>query len=280
MRNIAYWGRLPLRRLPLRRLLPDPARLAGQDPSPAELQPLCDSIRAAGLLEPLVVRKTPAGWRIVAGVRRWQAAGLLGIARLPCLVIRTTDAGAALLAFAHNFRRTAPDFWEVAETTDRLVRRYALAPEDVARSLGIAPSVLAEKRALTGLTGWQRDRARAAGLAEGHVRALLAAPPDKRDDVLLQVIADQLTPAQTLALACPAPPAAEKAAPCRKSLLGDLRPCLNSLDRTLHTICGAGVPATARVEETDAALLYTVVLPKPHSREPAVAVGENLKLFV
>jgi ParB family chromosome partitioning protein len=71
----------------------------------AELEELASSIRAVGVLEPLLVRPHAGRYQLIAGERRWRAAGLVGLARVPCLVRETSDEEAELLALVENLQR-------------------------------------------------------------------------------------------------------------------------------------------------------------------------------
>jgi ParB family chromosome partitioning protein len=74
--------------------------------TPESLVDLVDSIREHGILEPLVVAKTPAGFQIIAGERRWRASKLAGLKVVPVLIKETTPQGMLEMAIVENVQRT------------------------------------------------------------------------------------------------------------------------------------------------------------------------------
>ena len=70
--------------------------------SPDSLQELVDSIREQGILEPIVVARTPAGYQIIAGERRWRASKILGLERVPVVVKETTPQGMLEMSIVEN----------------------------------------------------------------------------------------------------------------------------------------------------------------------------------
>ena len=73
--------------------------------TPESLVDLVDSIREHGILEPLVVAKTPAGYQIIAGERRWRASRLAGLTHVPCIIRETTPKGMLEMALVENVQR-------------------------------------------------------------------------------------------------------------------------------------------------------------------------------
>src|ERR1700694_1921712 len=73
--------------------------------SPDSLNELVDSIREQGILEPLVVAKTPAGYQLIAGERRWRAAKILGLEKVPVVVKETTPQGMLEMSIVENVQR-------------------------------------------------------------------------------------------------------------------------------------------------------------------------------
>src|SRR5665811_863517 len=73
--------------------------------SPDSLQELIDSIREQGILEPIVVANTPAGYQIIAGERRWRAAKALGLPKVPVIIKETTPQGMLEMSIVENVQR-------------------------------------------------------------------------------------------------------------------------------------------------------------------------------
>ena len=183
--------------LPVATIRTDPDR-PRRDFDSAALAELSESIRAFGVLQPLIVRRTPAGWELVSGERRLLAAELAGLSRVPCLPVKADGQTAALLALAENLQRQDPDFWEEALALDRLIRTYCLSQEDVARRVGKSRSAVANKLRLLRLPPEVLASLRRYGLSEGHAQALLRLERDPRlARAARSVIRRKLTAAQT-----------------------------------------------------------------------------------
>jgi len=110
--------------------------------SPDSLQELVDSIREQGILEPIVVAKTPAGYQIVAGERRWRAAKVLGLLKVPVVIRETTPQGMLEMSIVENVQREDLNPIERALAYKRLIDEFGLGTNEVARKVGkSAPTV-------------------------------------------------------------------------------------------------------------------------------------------
>jgi len=94
--------------------------------SPDSLQDLVDSIREQGILEPLVVAKTPAGYQIIAGERRWRAAKVLGLPKVPVIIKETTPQGMLEMSIVENVQREDLNPIERAQAYRRLIDEFGL----------------------------------------------------------------------------------------------------------------------------------------------------------
>ena len=104
------------------------------------LEELAESIRQYGVLCPLSVRRCEGGYELVAGERRWRAARLAGLERVPCLVLEAEGADSGLLALVENLQRQDLDYIEQARGMARLIETYGLSQEECARRLGQSQS--------------------------------------------------------------------------------------------------------------------------------------------
>ncbi len=259
----------PFQLLPTESLLPCEAQPRRQYDEAAE-QSLTESIRENGILQPLTVRKTPDGYRLIAGERRLSAARRLGLSRVPCMVVPADGQTAALLSLLENLQRRDLTCFEEAEGLYRLLHTWGFSREDAAARLGMAQSTLANKLRLLRLTPWQRERIEGAGLSERHARALLRIEdPEERSEVLLQLIARGLTVAETEQLVTRTLEAKQApAAPRRKSIVGDARLFANTIDHALSAIQRAGVEARAQKTENDEYIEYTIRIAKTRPGGP------------
>ncbi len=250
---------------------------------PAELANLCDSIRQNGILQPLTVRKTPNGYFLISGERRLRAAKMAGFKKVPCVVVNTGEAAAAIMALVENLQRQDLHFLEEAVAIERLLRVYHLTQEDAAARLGMASSTVSNKLRLLHLTPWQRERIVAANLSERHARALLKLPPDQRDDLLLRIIAKPMTVAQTeqvIDAMLDKETNAPQPQPCRKGAVADVRLFANTISKAVTAIQRLGADAKSEKTETDGYIQYRITIPKPIPEEKTEPLAEQLKLFV
>jgi len=148
----------------------------------ARLEELTASIRANGVIQPIVVRKTAEGYRIIAGERRWRAARRAGLTRVPVVVKDVSgdrvQQKVLEMALIENIQREDLNAIDEAKAYRRLVDEFALTQEAVAGAVGKDRATVANTLRLLKLpTEVQGDVADGA-LTMGHARALLALPGD------------------------------------------------------------------------------------------------------
>ncbi len=233
-----------------------------------ELNRLADSIAASGIIQPLAVRKAPNGkYEIIAGERRFRAAKLVGLRRIPCVIHYADEQTAAILSLTENLQRSNLSIFEEAESLARLINYYGITQTEAAIKLGIAQSTLSNKLRLLSLTAELQERITKARLTERHARALLRLPESRREAALDYIIANGLTLSQTEKyieeLLSPAPESVEEPPkPLRKQSIGDMRLFYNSLSKLVNTLQSAGINARTRKTETDKYIEYKVRIKK------------------
>src|SRR3990167_2531218 len=104
--------------------------------SPESLTELADSIREQGILEPIVVASTPAGYQIIAGERRWRAAKLLGLKTVAVVIKQTSPQQMLEMAIVENVQREDLNPIERAQAFKRLIDEFGLGTNEVARKVG------------------------------------------------------------------------------------------------------------------------------------------------
>ena len=140
--------------------------------TPDSLVELVDSIRENGVLEPIVVAKTPAGYQIIAGERRWRASKIAGLAKLPVIIKETTPQGMLEMAIIENVQRVDLNPLERAQAFRRLMDEFGLSTGEIAVKIGkSAPYVSNTLRLLT-LPDALKDALMSSATTEGHARAL------------------------------------------------------------------------------------------------------------
>lgn len=133
---------------------------------------LVDSIREHGVLEPLVVAKTPAGYQIIAGERRWRAAKLAGAATIPAVVKETTPQGMLEMALVENVQRTDLNPIDRAKAFERLISEFGLSNSEISQRIGKSPAYVSNSLRLLTLPDALKDGLLTGLITEGHARAL------------------------------------------------------------------------------------------------------------
>src|SRR3989344_4517885 len=145
----------------------------------ASLSELVDSIREQGILEPLVVARTPAGYQIIAGERRWRAAKLLGLSKVPVVVKNTTPQGMLEMSIVENVQREDLNPIERALAYRRLIDEFGLGTNEVARKVGKSAPTISNTVRLLSLPDAIKDALVAGVITEGHVRPLISVGDQK-----------------------------------------------------------------------------------------------------
>jgi len=143
----------------------------------SSLRDLASSIRSVGVMQPVLVRERADGGRggyvLVAGERRWRAAALAGLTRIPALVVSITDVEAAEWALIENLQREDLNPMDRAEAFGELVHRHGLTQLQVAERLGLDRANVANFLRLNTLDEATKEDVRRGNLTYGHARALL-----------------------------------------------------------------------------------------------------------
>lgn len=159
--------------LELELLQPNPLQPRGLI-APDSLGELADSIRAHGVLEPLVVAKTPAGYQIIAGERRWRASKIAGLNKVPVIIRETSPQGMFEMAIVENVQRVDLNPLERAQAYRRLMDEFGLANQEIAVRVSKSPAYISNTIRLLILPDALKDALMAGATSEGHARALAA----------------------------------------------------------------------------------------------------------
>lgn len=142
--------------------------------TPESLVDLVDSLREHGVLEPLVVAKTPAGYQIIAGERRWRASKLAGLKTVPAIIKETTPQGMLEMAIVENVQRSDLNAIDRAKAFERLIAEFALSNGEIAQRIGKSPAYVSNTLRLLQLPDALKDGLLTGLIMEGHARALMA----------------------------------------------------------------------------------------------------------
>lgn len=167
-----------------------------------KLMELTQSIKAHGVIQPITVyREKPGRYRIIAGERRWNAAGLAGLNEIPA-VVRSADEHQRLeLALIENIQREDLNAVEIAQAFQRLAEQHGLSHEQIAERTGKERSTITNFLRLLRLSPYVRNELVSGTISVGHARVLLNIPEEREQRELCnEIIAKQLSVRQTEAL--------------------------------------------------------------------------------
>ena len=163
-----------------------------------KLEELAESIRQHGVIQPLTVRKLASGYyQIIAGERRWRAAGLAGLEEIPAVVIEADDQKAMELAMIENLQREDLNPIEEAEGFRVLVETYGMTQEQAAERVGRSRSAVANALRLLDLNVSIQKLVEDGELSAGHARAILPLSPFLRVKAVSEITKGGLNVRQT-----------------------------------------------------------------------------------
>jgi len=168
-----------LRSVAVTRIQPGPYQ-PRQHMDPERLQELADSIRAQGMIQPIVVREISGGkagmFEIIAGERRWRAAQLAGFSDVPVLVKQVPDQAVVAMALIENIQREELTPLEEAQALKRLIDEFGLTHQQVAEAVGRSRASVSNLLRLMELPAQIKTLLEQRKLDMGHARALLTLP--------------------------------------------------------------------------------------------------------
>lgn len=158
---------------------------------------LADSIRANGVIEPLLLRPLsvahPPRYEIVAGERRWRAAQAAGLAAVPAIVREMSDREALEIAIVENVQRESLTIVEEARGLRRLYDEFELTHAEIAERVGKGREAVTHLIRILALPQAVLDLIDAGALSLGHAKCLLGAPASQRDELAREVCANAWT---------------------------------------------------------------------------------------
>jgi ParB family transcriptional regulator, chromosome partitioning protein len=167
----------------------------------ASLEELAASIKAQGLMQPIVVRPRPqGGFELIAGERRWRASQLAGLTHIPAVVKDVSDEQASAMALIENIQREDLNPLEEAFALQRLKDEFELTQQQVADAIGKSRVAVTNLLRLLNLAPPVRDMLQSGALEMGHARALLSLTAIDQERLAHDVAARQLSVRQTEAL--------------------------------------------------------------------------------
>ncbi|WP_137719545.1 ParB/RepB/Spo0J family partition protein [Methylobacillus flagellatus] len=147
----------------------------------ASLESLAESIRAQGIMQPIIVRAVAGGrYEIIAGERRWRASQLAGLTEVPVLVREIADEAALAMALIENIQRENLNPLEEASGIKRLIDEFALTHEAAAQAVGRSRTAVTNLLRLLNLNPAVQELLMQGKLEMGHARALLTLEPARQ----------------------------------------------------------------------------------------------------
>ena len=202
------------------------------------LEDLANSIKAQGVMQPIVVRAISSSkYEIVAGERRWRACQLAGLDAIPVIVKQVADEAAVAMALIENIQRENLNPIEEAMALQRLIEEFGLTQQEAADAVGKSRTTVTNLLRLMGLNVEVRQALERGDLEMGHARALLALPQEKQPEVARTVTSKGLSVRQTEALVRQLQ-AHKNKVPTTKKLDPDIRHLQDSLSEKLGTSVG------------------------------------------
>ncbi|MBA3581467.1 MAG: ParB/RepB/Spo0J family partition protein [Gammaproteobacteria bacterium] len=160
---------------------------------PDALADLASSIKAQGILQPIVVRPVGAGYELIAGERRWRAAQLAGLHEIPAIVRDLPEAAVAAVALIENIQREDLNALEEANAFQRLIAEFELTHQEVADAVGRSRAAVSNLLRLLELAPEIKTFIDEGKLDMGHGRALLALSMPDQLRVAKEAVAKQLS---------------------------------------------------------------------------------------
>src|SRR2546426_2405039 len=211
----------------------------------ASLAELSESIKAQGVVQPILVRPVDGGrYEIVAGERRWRAAQRAGLKEIPALIRPVPDQAALALALIENIQREDLNPLEEAQGIKRLIEEFGLTHEAAAQAVGRSRSAVTNLLRLTQLAQPVQALVLDEKIDMGHARALLALPPAQQAMAAAKIAAEGLSvrDAERLAHALLHPEKRKAKRGARRGANGDLA--------RLETELAEALGASVRIEPT------------------------------
>ncbi|RZF95027.1 ParB/RepB/Spo0J family partition protein [Pseudoalteromonas sp. CO302Y] len=169
-----------------------------KDMSEEALEELASSIRAQGIIQPIVVRPLGANkYEIIAGERRWRAAQLAKLDTVPCIIKDVPDEAAVAIALIENIQREDLNAMEEAIALNRLLNEFELTHQQVAEAVGKSRTTVTNLLRLNNLNDDVKILLEHGDIEMGHARCLLALEGEAQSDAARSAVAKALTVRET-----------------------------------------------------------------------------------
>lgn len=162
------------------------------------LAELADSIKAQGVMQPVLVRLVSAGrYEIIAGERRWRAAQMAGLEEIPALIRDVPDEAALAMSLIENIQRENLNPLEEAQGIQRLINEFGMTHQAASQALGSSRSAVSNLLRLLNLSAPVQELMMQGKIDMGHGRALLTLSAAKQIEIAHQIVHKQLSVRET-----------------------------------------------------------------------------------
>ncbi len=162
-----------------------------------KMEELADSIRAQGIIQPIIVRPNNAHYEIIAGERRWRAAQLAGLTEVPVLIKHIPDEAALAIALIENIQRENLNPIEEAVALQRLLDEFSMTHQQIATAVGRSRTTVTNLLRLLSLQPEVKTLVEQSKLEMGHARALLTLIGPAQSQLARKIVAEGLSVRET-----------------------------------------------------------------------------------
>jgi ParB family transcriptional regulator, chromosome partitioning protein len=202
---------------------------------PTRLQELADSIRANGIIQPIVVRPSGGRYQLVAGERRWRAAKLAGLESIPAVIQDIPDERLLEITLIENIQREDLNPIEAATAFDRMSKELNLSHEQIGERTGKDRSTITNLLRLLQLPPDLQALVANRRLSQGHARCLLGIPAELQREVAEKVVAQGLSVRQVESLTQRMTETRKPKSPKEITLDPNVKAAIGELERVLST---------------------------------------------
>ncbi|KFZ28124.1 chromosome partitioning protein ParB [Pseudidiomarina atlantica] len=182
-----------LQKLPIEFLQPGKYQ-PRKDMSPEALEDLAASVKAQGIIQPIVVRELETDkYEIIAGERRWRAAQMARLSEVPCLVKSVPDEAAVAIALIENIQREDLNAMEEATALQRLLDEFQLTHQEVADAVGKSRATVTNLLRLNNLEQETKTLLERGDIEHGHAKLLLALQGEQQSEIARTIAAKAMT---------------------------------------------------------------------------------------
>lgn len=236
------------------------------------LRELAMSIRAYGVIQPIIVRRSKEGFQLIAGERRYRACKMIGRRSIPCIIQEMDDEQAAAVSLIENLQRRELNYFEEASAYLLLMNEFGMTQEELAQKIGRSQSAIANKLRLLKLPDEVRAIMLTDTISERHARSLLKLnSADMQKEVVRQIYDKALTVKETEELVeklrennIPAAAAQPGMSNSVSMIIRDARIFINTIKETVNRARQTGI--NMRISEMDREDEYQIIIHIPKVR--------------